>query len=126
MITASTKDLAAWVGAEYGDGDCWDPFLRDAFKKIAGIELPESYYEALQLFDTAHDARRSVPFIPQPWDVVMIKAHPFLILHCAIALDSERFIQPWGDAGTVICRFDDEQWKKRIAGFLRYRSPVTE
>ena len=125
MMFPSTADLATWVGAEYEEGSCWDPFTRDAFRKLAGVELPASYYDALPMFETAHDCRLSVPFTPEPWDVVMIRAHKFLVLHVAIALDGERFIQPWGDSGVVICRFDDQQWTKRIAGFLRFKGDAS-
>ena len=126
-IAATTDLLATWVGAEYGDGDCWDPFVRDAFKQIVGVDLPESYYESVRLFDTVHSHRRPrAGFVPQPWDVVMLRTHDFLILHCAITLDAERFIQPWDDCGLVICRFDDDKWSKRIAGFLRLKQDATE
>jgi len=125
MTLPSTKELATWVGKPYAEGSCWDPFARDAFRDLAGVELPESYYDALPLFDTVHDCKNKVPFTAAPWDVVMIRAHRFLILHCAIALDGERFIQPWGETGLVICRFDDEQWSKRIAGYLRHRGKPT-
>ena len=110
--------LAAWVGASYAEGQCWD-FMRDAFRELHGVILPESYYDALPLFVTVHDARQSKAFTPEPWDVVMLRTHPFLILHCAIVIDAERFIHPWGESGLVISRFDDQQFVRKVAGFLR-------
>jgi hypothetical protein len=112
------NDLASWVGRPYKEGDCWK-FVQDANREVRGIELPANYYDALPLFETVHDIRRAVMFTPLPWDVAMLKTHPFLILHCTLTIDVERFIHPWGEGGLVISRFDDPQFSRRIAGFLR-------
>jgi hypothetical protein len=42
-----------------------------------------------------------------------------VVLHPGVALDSERFLQTWGDTGAGIFRFDDERVAPRIAGFIR-------
>lgn len=119
------QSLTLWVGREYGEGACWE-FVRDAFREIEDVYLPESYYEAIRLFETVHDVRKSKAFTPEPFDVVMLKTHPLLILHCSVVIDAERFIHPWGESGLIISRFDDQQFARKVAGFLRMKLRANE
>jgi hypothetical protein len=137
------SDLVSWVGRPYQEGECWK-FVRDANRDIRRVELPESYYDAsCNAFGTVHNCRETAAahghkrgshdvcllygesFTPQRWDVVTVRTHPILILHCGVVIDAERFIHPW-DGFAVISRFDDPQMAKRIAGFLRPKSCASE
>ena len=119
----SPRPVLEWIGRPYGKTDCWK-FVRDAYQVVGGVELPESYYEATAMFTQVPDPRvaHAEQFVPQPWDIPLLRTIdriPVLVLHPALTIDSERFIQTWSDAGPAVFRFDDERVAFRIAGFIR-------
>jgi len=112
--------VLSWVGREYGDGECWK-FVRDAFDEVGGIKLPDDYYSAVTFFTQVHPGGAE-PYIPQPWDVPMLRTVdnvPILVLHPGLVIDGERFMQTWGNVGAGIFRLDDERISNRIVGYIR-------
>lgn len=117
-----TAPLLGWVGRPYGDGRCWN-LVRDAYEEVGGVELPESYYEATEFLTTARDIRKQDwgGFTPAPWQIVMLISKdrlPFVPLHSGLTLDNDRFLHSWGSAHAIITRFDDPEFRRRIAGFV--------
>jgi hypothetical protein len=117
----STAPLLQWVGAEYGEGRCWN-LVRDALIRVGGLEVAEDYYEFAKRLTQVHDARDGGIFVPEPWDIVMLRTlprAPLLIFHPGLCIDGKRFIHSWGSSHAVISEIDDPDWRRYIAGYVR-------
>jgi len=119
----SALPLVQWVGRPYKKSECYK-FFRDAYQEVAGLKLPESYYEAMAFFTEVPDPRLPRPerFVPEPWDLVAMATFdplPDLVLHPGIVIDADRWIHTWSDVGPIISRFDDERFASRIRWYAR-------
>jgi len=131
IVIPSTRDISGWVGKEGYDtsGACWT-LVKDAFATV-GVKLPKGYYDGIQYFVTVHTGPVGPvgPFAPQPWDMVMartLRALPWIVNHCALALDGERIIHAWleNDGASRGVIISEIATLKHVAGVLRLREDM--
>ena len=130
------NDLIGKPFRDMGRGpDCFDCFglVMEVFRR-QGIELPD--YGAGIWADQAAQIDRAICDASDQWTalsrpvrgclIALRFPYPHWVSHLGVMLDGERFINVRLKTKVVIDRISSPAWRRRIAGFYKYRSQETE
>lgn len=108
--------------------DCWG-LIKLVYKEMLNTELwdigetyPEDWsWEGKDLFMENYQKQWERVQDPTAFDVVLINSSKGIANHAGVMINDRTFIHCI-KAGVVVSRITDKIWKRRIAGYYRYKN----